>query len=325
MAPPALRQGLNRTGCSEMLLSVIIPTRHRANLLTDLLTSLRQQNPVDFQWEILVVDNGDPQTQDHETANLCNRLQPRFPAPLRHIVEPEAGLHRGRNRGALEAQGEILAYLDDDMVLSPDWLTGVRQIREGLAQAVVGRILPLWPEGVNPDSLPEWAGVIYDGKCSGCWGLLDLGAEVRPVASEQVAGGNCFILRDIVIDFKGFHPDGMPDDKVRFRGDGETGFYRRFTEKGYRALYDPAAEARHVVSPIKLTLDYVLKRAFLQGVSDSYSRIRLAGGIERPWHALINDSYIKGQLLHREWVRQDPDLLQWVLRDHYMDKIPGDL
>lgn len=307
-------------GGAQMLLSVVIPTRHRPDFLVPLMDSLAHQDPVDFAWEVLVLDNSDPGRRDTEEA--CDQMAPGFPVPLRRIPVPEPGLHAGRNLGAQQARGEILGYLDDDMVLSPGWLAGVRLLREGRTQAVMGRIRPLWEPGTDPDHLPEWAAVVWDGKCSGYWGLVDLGDEPCPAEPDWVTGGNSFISRQLVLELGGFNPDGLPADRLAWRGDGETGFYRTFAARGHTAMYDPAAEALHRMTPTKVSLDYMLDRAFRQGVSESFSRVRAARGIERPWYTLLNDAYLRGQLFHREQVRANPDILAWVLRDNYLDGVP---
>jgi hypothetical protein len=45
----------------------------------------------------------------------------------RYFHEPMPGLLSGRHRGAQEARGEILSYLDDDVLLGPFWLEGVTE------------------------------------------------------------------------------------------------------------------------------------------------------------------------------------------------------
>ena len=293
-----------------MLLTVVIPTRNRADRLERLLKSLKRQQRVDFQWEVLVMDNG---SSDH-TVDVIQAFMPGFPVPLRRIYDDIPGLHRGRNGGAMNANGTIVGFLDDDMEVDGHWIQGARLIRDGTVRAVAGKILPVFEADV-----PDWAKVIYDGKTCGYWGLLDLGDAPCPVNADQIPGGNCFVDRQTVMEIKGFHPDGMPDSHARFRGDGETGFYRIFEKMGYAARYDPIALAYHAVPAARMTLAYIQERAFRQGISDSYSEIRSEGGLRDPLYHLINDAYLKGKLFHREEVRKDPDLLQWILRDNYLD------
>lgn len=291
-----------------MLLTVIIPTRNRANHLLTLLDSLSAQHPVDFKWEVLVVDNG---SEDH-TITVCERKAVDFPVNLRCVSEEEPGLHRGRNRGAKEAQGKILGYLDDDMQLAPTWLQGVRLIRDGKADAVVGRIKPYFGAPV-----PDWADVIYDGKNCGFWGLIDLGDEPVDITGDRMAGGNSFIGREMVLELGGFNPDGMPPELLKYRGDGETGFYQKFERLGKKAMYDPVAEAIHIIPAERMTMEYICKRSFLQGISDSYTRIRKDKGIINPTYTEINDALIQGMLFHRNAVQEDPELLRWVLKKDY--------
>ena len=256
-----------------VLLSVIVPTRNRVRRLHDLLDSLAGQKPVLFEWEVIVVDNG----STDETAAVVRQRAPTSPVPIRCVLEPLPGLHQGRHRGAREAQGEYLAYLDDDTIVTSTWTDGARLLKEGRADAVVGRILPKW-EAVPP----EW---LLARTRSGIYApltLLDLGRAPKPVDPIYVWGACFFIPRRLVFELGGFHPDGMPQELIRFRGDGETGFFRKFAAHGYRAWYDPSATVYHVVDPERMTVVYLCRRAYNQGISDSFTQARAAHRAETP-------------------------------------------
>jgi cellulose synthase/poly-beta-1,6-N-acetylglucosamine synthase-like glycosyltransferase len=63
---------------------------------------------------------------------------------VRYVVEPLVGLSRARNRGARACDSEIVAFLDDDALPEPEWLSGLlREFEDPLVMAVTGRILPL--------------------------------------------------------------------------------------------------------------------------------------------------------------------------------------
>jgi cellulose synthase/poly-beta-1,6-N-acetylglucosamine synthase-like glycosyltransferase len=92
--------------------SIIIPTFNGSSRIGNCLDSLVKQT-VGRNIEILVVDDG-------STDNTANVI--RGHSSVRLIVQANAGPASARNRGALEAQGEILLFTDDDCVPMPDWL-----------------------------------------------------------------------------------------------------------------------------------------------------------------------------------------------------------
>ena len=200
-----------------MLLSVIIPTRNRSKYLSALLDSLFLQEAGSFAWEILVVDNA---STDY-THDVAQEKIRHSSIPLRYVYEPKPGLHQGRHRGTREADGELIAFLDDDTVLTPEWISGVDLILSKKADAVVSRIIPKWEE-----SPPKWlTSLIADGRLS-LLTLLDLGDEPKQIDPLLVWGASFFIRRSLVYELGGFHPDGMPPELLRYRGDGELGFFR---------------------------------------------------------------------------------------------------
>ena len=130
-----------------MFVTITIQTYNNARVLEQALESLAELRcPDDVDYEILVVDNN----SSDETAAVIEQyrtlLEPRF----RSVFEPRQGLSYARNRAIAEARGEIVAFLDDDALVDPDWLAGhVEAYREDEeAVAVGGRVLLQWPQGV---------------------------------------------------------------------------------------------------------------------------------------------------------------------------------
>lgn len=250
---------------SSVLLSVIVPTRNRSRRVADLLDSLAGQEPVPFKWEVIVVDNA----STDDTQALIQRKSRELDIAIRYVLEPRLGLHQGRHRGAREAGGDYLGYLDDDMVLAPTWVQGVQWLVQGKAEAVVGRTLPKWE--AQP---PPWLLALVQGGTNAYLGLLDLGKVARPVDPGLALGGNCFLPSRLVFDLGGFHPDGMPVELLRYRGDGETALMAAFRRAGLRGYYDPRATAYHIIGADRLTVESLCQRACRQGVSDSFTSIR---------------------------------------------------
>ena len=68
-----------------------------------------------------------------------------FPFPLRHVEETRPGLNIARNRCLAEARGEIVAFLDDDVRVEPDWLLGlIEGFQEARADLLAGKITLWW-------------------------------------------------------------------------------------------------------------------------------------------------------------------------------------
>lgn len=114
--------------------SIIVPTLRRPGDLDRCLAAVNLQ-VCDFPFDVIVVDNssGDP-----DTRKVVTRWNARY------IVEPNAGLCRARNRGALESNAEFVAYLDDDAVPEADWLSAlVSEFDDPRVAVSTGKIIPL--------------------------------------------------------------------------------------------------------------------------------------------------------------------------------------
>jgi len=92
--------------------SIIIPTFNGASRIGNCLDSLVNQ-AAGRNVEILVVDDGSTDS----TANAVRGY-----SSVRLISQANAGPASARNRGALEAQGRVLLFTDDDCVPMADWL-----------------------------------------------------------------------------------------------------------------------------------------------------------------------------------------------------------
>jgi GT2 family glycosyltransferase len=92
--------------------SIIIPTFNGASRIGNCLDSLMKQT-AGRNVEILVVDDG----STDRTASAVRG----YPS-VRLIPQANAGPASARNRGAVEAQGSILLFTDDDCVPTTDWL-----------------------------------------------------------------------------------------------------------------------------------------------------------------------------------------------------------
>jgi glycosyltransferase involved in cell wall biosynthesis len=99
-------------GGPRPLVSVVIPTYNRAPLLGRALASVAAQTFRDH--EIVVVDDGSTDDTHAVVRGLA--------APVRLLVQANAGVSAARNRGVAEARGEWIAFLDSDDCWLPEKL-----------------------------------------------------------------------------------------------------------------------------------------------------------------------------------------------------------
>lgn len=329
------------------MLSVIIPTRDRQDFLRPALVSLRHQTLPPQHFEILVVDNGSTDGTGRMVQAMVAEM-----ANLHYLHEPEPGLHAGRHRGLLAARGDILVFADDDIEAEPTWLAA---IAEGFVDPSVammgGNNLPLF---LAPP--PAWLLALWHrspaegGLALPTLSILQLPGPLRPISPFYVWGCNFAIRKSLLVEAGGFHPDGMPRELIRFRGDGETHIARFVAAAGMKCLFHPAAAIHHKVTPERMTLGYFWQRGFNQGVSDSYTALRegdhqsdrsrvlalpyrlARGGWRRlaaAWTTLRSPrevrgaraeehaGYREGYAFHQIAYRTDPEVRAWVHRPTY--------
>jgi glycosyltransferase involved in cell wall biosynthesis len=100
------------------MLSVVIATKDRAEFLARTLDSLETQTGV-TPFEVLVVDNG---SRDRTAALVEERRAAVLPFTLRYAFVAEPNRAKARNTGIIEASGNILVFVDDDILLPERFL-----------------------------------------------------------------------------------------------------------------------------------------------------------------------------------------------------------
>ncbi|MFD5768973.1 glycosyltransferase [Streptomyces sp. NPDC127049] len=97
--------------------SAIVATRERAGSLARALDSLLAQDHPDH--EVIVVDNAPRTSATHDL------VTGRYADRVRYVREDRPGLAAAHNAGVAAAEGEILAFTDDDVIADPRWLSAL--------------------------------------------------------------------------------------------------------------------------------------------------------------------------------------------------------
>ncbi len=125
------------------MISVIIPTFRRPESLLRAARSVFAQ-VIDENFELIVVDN-DPDASAYEALRL---LETEATIPFRWTPEPQAGVASARNAALQLAEGELIAWLDDDEEAPTHWLAALMRVRrETGADCVFGPVRAEAPVG----------------------------------------------------------------------------------------------------------------------------------------------------------------------------------
>ncbi len=170
------------------------------------------------------------------------------------------GLSGARNSGIAEAQGDIIAFMDEDALADENWLQELSQgFQDPQIQGVGGAILPMWHDG-----RPGWFPAEFDWVV-GCT-YRGMPEEAKPV--RNLIGCNMAFRRDVfsqVGDFRhgigriGTLPVGCEETELCIR--------LRQHNPNSILLYQPAAKVQHRVSPNRATWKYFHSRCYAEGLS----------------------------------------------------------
>lgn len=118
--------------------SVIVPTYNRKAFLREILDSLSRQSYPSDRFEVIVVDDG----STDDTATITNET---FPFSLRYVWQSNQGDAEARNLGARQSHAEFLVFLDDDILVEPDYLTQLIHCYGDDQNRIVIGTWNLWP------------------------------------------------------------------------------------------------------------------------------------------------------------------------------------
>jgi GT2 family glycosyltransferase len=230
----SLRDELNKINDSFAnfpSLTVAICTKDRPETLARCLKSLLNLHISAIQWEILVIDNA---PSSESTKELVESLP-----DVRYVREPKPGLDFARNRALHSAKGEILAFLDDDVVVDCTWLEGLMEAwtENPDAAAFTGLVLP-YELVTDAQILFERRGGFGRGFQKIRYGKVLPGNNLYPCGAGIFgAGCNMAFRRDILLKIGGF--DEALDTGAPLPGGGDLDIFYRVIRAGYPLVYEP--------------------------------------------------------------------------------------
>lgn len=323
------------------LISIIIPTRNRCHFLKDAIDSIyANEFPIE-KYEVIVVDNN----SSDETKKICDSLKLGH-QNLFYSFEPRNGLLFGRHKGLEESQGNILIFIDDDVLVSKKWLESYEKIflTNSLIVLAGGNNLPKYESQV-----PEWENSLWKscihGRYLSEYSLIDFNKLDQEIEPQFIYGCNFAVRKQFLMDCKGFHPDGFSKENILFRGDGESYISDQVQKLGFKAFFSQESSIYHRIPAERLTEEYLGFRHYSQGISFSYHSLRgkkrgskvaycllllkytlgkyRAKRIKTPFFRKLRLAFYEGVFAHLKAYSNQVAIQNWVHCEHYMDDKTG--
>jgi glucosyl-dolichyl phosphate glucuronosyltransferase len=264
--------------------SLVVPTCNRASFLSKSLPSFFKQTISKENYEIIIIDNNSVDNTREVSFQLIKQAN----CLCRYIFEPNIGLHYARNRGILEAQGDIVVFGDDDIIATPEWLENIliEFDTNHLAGVVGGKIKPLWEK--EP---VDWVYDYGSEKIHAVFAYLDYGDGRMVLSNEYLFGNNMGIRKELAIKIGGSFPDVFPKKLRYLSGSGEIGMIESIRKLNYEVIYLPMAQVDHYIASSRLTLQYFIERYRRWAVEDAFYVFRSFGNDKMGAASqLINDA-----------------------------------
>lgn len=221
-------------------LTVAICTKDRPSVVERCLEALQglKEPPAGLEApvDVLVVDNAPSNDRTYAVVNERSGV--------RYEREPRPGLNFARNRALAEASGELLAFLDDDVVVDAGWLSGLAEAyaENPDAAAFTGQVLPY--------ELETEAQILFEKRGGFRRGFEKRRYGPRPEASVYPCGAGVFgtganmvFRRNVVQELGGF--DEALDVGAALPGGGDHDIFYRIIRQGRVLVYEPSLLVFH--------------------------------------------------------------------------------
>lgn len=235
------------------MLTVLLATHNGAGTLPEVLEAYARFQTPAGGWKLVVVDNASDDGTDRITRSYAGRL------PLYYLHMAQRGQNLARNRGLLEAEGDLVVFADDDALPRDDWLSRMRAAADAQAAFGIfaGAIRPRW-------EIPPEPWLLESVPLAPCFAITDPAWEEGPIKSDFVFSPNMAIRRE-------FFEAGYRFDETMGPGPGsypmgsETDLTRRLNAAGVRSWHVAGAVVEHIIRQFQMTPDWVLARAIRYG------------------------------------------------------------
>ena len=277
-----------------MFLSVVIPTYNRLPILEKCLRALERQRleaPISA-YEVVVVDDG----STDDTVNWLQRHAAQLPH-VRLVQQDHGGPAEGRNRGVDHARGDVIVFIDSDLVVTDTFLISHARRLEQTWQQRGDRLCFTYGAVINTANFDDPTSEPH---------------KLRDLSWAYFATGNVAIDREVL------ERSGLFDTRFRLYGWEDLELGERLRRMGVVLVRCPEAVGYHWHPP--LSLEQVPR---LLAVAGERAKMRLVFSRQHPTrprrfilpvtvlHRLLWELLTLGGLLNERSLRP---VLAWLIR-----------
>ena len=231
--------------------SAVICSYNRARFIINAVESIFNQDFDKNKYEVIVVDNNSPDN----TVALLEAYKATHPNyNFSYYVEYQQGVANTRTRCAKEANGEIIAFLDDDSTAEPGWLSSIAEFFDThpKAYSTGGKIIPKFLTDI-----PDW----YSKYFFGLVGNFDQGPVVKRLTGIRYPSGANMAFRKKVFDEIGYFNADLGRKGTGLLATEEKDIYLRILAAGHEVWYLPHVAVLHCVEANKFDKAYVRRHS----------------------------------------------------------------
>lgn len=250
------------------MVSIIICTHNRSDMLQDALISYTRMHGLKkVPHELIVVDNN----STDDTKRVLQGFSGKIPV-LRYVFEKNMGVSHARNTGIRECMGEIIAFVDDDVLFSYEWLVSLQNGIEtwGDAEVYGGKSVAKWEV-----TKPSW---FVD---EGYFSMRGMIAHFEPDIPEGYTGefpyGCNMAFRRESLESVGVFDSELGRKGNRLLAGEEYDLLQKITSSGGRIVYLPKAMVHHRVTGKRGEKNYYMEWKKSAAESRAYKRLREYG------------------------------------------------
>ena len=292
-------------------ISVVIPTHNPDKIrLERTLKALKQQNlPLDF-WELVVVDNATPDTTYLSSFDIS------WHPNARVVYEGQLGLTRARVAGIESTDGDYIAFVDDDNLLAPNYLTEAIKIYQNASHlgSIGGKSIP---EYEKPPAI--WFDNVNLGM--GCRNFGEQAQTYFPAGGKleypkcSPIGAGMVLRRSAILNYVSrvkSNADAVLDRTGKdLTSGGDCDINLTLLSEGWGLGYFPQLKLTHLIPASRLTRSYLAR--LNKAVMRSWVQVLDLHSI-RPWPAIprwsVSLRKAKAFFFSKSW-KGDAEYIRW--------------